>query len=131
MKKILTTLALALSTTLLLPQKVAAQITNPAVAGPLGNNAEAAASGKSFTIYFVQLWQAAIAVGGLAVLFFFVWGAVEWITAGGDSGKIEKARDKITQSVIGMVILVASFTIIGVINTIFFGDSINLLAPEF
>jgi hypothetical protein len=110
-------------------------ITNPAIEGVLGGNEggiKMAESGSLFTNYFVQLWQAIIAVGGLAVLLYFVWGAVEWITAGGDSSKIEKARNKITQSVIGMIILVGSFAIIGVINAIFFESSgFNLLAPQF
>lgn len=113
-----------------------AQIKNPAVKGDLGGHGgdvvvEAAESGKIFTNYFVQLWQAIIALGGLAVLLYFVWGAIQWITAGGDSSKIEKARNMIMQAVIGMIILVASFTIIGVISSVFFGDSFNLLAPQF
>lgn len=105
-------------------------ITNPAI-GDLGNNSVEAASGATFTSYFVRIWQAVITVGGLTVLLYFVWGGIEWITAGGDSSKIEKARNKITQSVIGMIILVGSFAIIGLINTLFFGNDFNLLNPTF
>lgn len=57
----------------------------------------------------------------------FLWGAIEWITAGGDSGKVGKARDKITQAIIGLVILVGSFVIIGFIGRVFFGGDFDLL----
>lgn len=127
-KKLITPLLLGLFA--LSTHPVAAQITNPAI-GDLGNKPGEAASGATFTSYFVRIWQAIITVGGLAVLLYFVWGGIEWITAGGDSGKIEKARNKITQSVIGMIILAGSFAIIGLINTLFFGNDFNLLNPTF
>jgi hypothetical protein len=39
-------------------------------------------------------------------------GAFEWITSGGDKGKAEKARDKMTQAVIGLVILISAVAIL-------------------
>lgn len=104
-----------------------AQITNPAVVGPLGSDPVAASSGATFTSYFVYIWRAVIFVGALMVLVYFLWGGIEWITAGGDQSKVGKARDRITQSMIGLVILVASFSIIGLLSQVFFGDSFNLL----
>ncbi len=101
-------------------------IKNPAV-GSLGNNIPAAQSGATFLGYFVTLWQAVITIGGLIVLIYFVWGAIEWITAGGDSAKVQKARDKLTQSVIGLIVLVATFTLVGFISQLFFGDDFDLL----
>jgi hypothetical protein len=43
--------------------------------------------------------------GALLVLMYYIWAAIEWITAGGDSSKIEKARTKIMQSTIGLIVL--------------------------
>jgi hypothetical protein len=133
MVKKITTLLVAWTTYLSLAPAalVSAQITNPAIGTELGGNRVGAESGQTFTTYFVQLWQAFITVGGVATLLYFIWGAIDWITAGGDSGKIEKARNKITQAIIGMVILVGSFAIIGFISTLFFGDNFDLLAPAF
>lgn len=109
---------------------VHAQITNPAI-GELGNNAEEAVSGQTFVRYFVDLWNTVITIGGFIVLIMFLWGALEWIVAGGDSGKIEKARNKITQSIIGLLILVSSFVIIGFISQLFFGEEFSLLNLSF
>lgn len=105
-------------------------ITNP-VTGEFGNDAAAASSGSTFVTFFILIWRALITVGGLAVLIFFLWGALEWIMAGGDTGKMQKARDKITQSVIGLIILVSSFTLIAFISRLFFGDAFNLLELTF
>lgn len=105
-------------------------IVNP-VTGEFGNDAAAASTGSTFVTFFILIWRALITVGGLAVLIFFLWGALEWIMAGGDTGKMQKARDKITQSIVGLVILVSSFTLIAFISRLFFGDAFNLLELTF
>lgn len=105
---------------------VSAQITNPTI-GDLGNDPDAAASGTTFVDYFVYLWNAVMVVGGLVVVFFFIQAAIEWITAGGDSGKITKARDRMLQSTIGLFILVFSFLIVNFIGELLFGGNFNLL----
>jgi hypothetical protein len=65
---------------------------------------------------FISATLAAIlTVAALMVLLYMVWGAIEWITAGGDKGKTEKARDKMTQSMIGIIILVSVLAIYGVL----------------
>lgn len=115
---------------LLNPGVIHAQITNPAI-GNLGNNATAASEGATFASYFIYLWQAFITIGGLATLLYLVWGAFQWITAGGDSGNIEKARNRMTQAVIGMILLAASFTLVSVINTLFFDGQFDLLNLQF
>jgi len=113
-----------------------AQITNPAI-GDLGQYEGApgdAAVGQSFLDYFLTLWQTIITIGGLAVLLYFLWGAIEWITAGGDKGKIESARNRIVQAIIGMILLASSYVIINAVNILFFGgvegfDLLNLTFP--
>src|SRR5687767_10111091 len=47
-------------------------------------------------------------LAGLIFLFQFLLGAISWISAGGEQKKISDARDRITQGVIGLVIIVIS-----------------------
>ena len=68
-------------------------------------------AGAGFSALLAQVLDIALVIGGIAVLFYLVWGAVEWITAGGDKSKTEKARDKITQSVVGLILLVSTTAI--------------------
>jgi hypothetical protein len=58
-----------------------------------------------------------LVLAALLVLAYLIWGGIEWITSGGDSGKTEKARNKITAAVIGMIILAASFAILQLVLT--------------
>lgn len=100
-----------------------APITNPA--SPTFGTGEPVVA---FAKLIVTVWQTAITLGGLALLIMLIIGAIEWITAGGDKGKIESARNRMTQGVIGMLALMAitaiSFFISGTLG-------INLLKPQF
>lgn len=127
-KKLFTTLNIS-ALFLLAQNKVQAAISNPAI-GDLGTT-EGAADGSKFISYTVYLWRVAINIGALAVIFFFILGAFEWITAGSDTKKVESARNKIMNAVIGLVILVGSFTIISFLSKILFGGSFDILKLSF
>lgn len=70
-----------------------------------------------FTLLFNRLLQFVLALAALLVFFYLIWGGIEWITSGGDKGKTEKARDKITAAVIGLIVLAASWAILMLILT--------------
>lgn len=50
-------------------------------------------------------------VAALLVFAYLVWGGVQWITSGGDKGKTEEARNKITAAIIGLAVVAASYAI--------------------
>lgn len=104
---------------------IAKGITNTAVPG--GESPENSA--KQFAITVGTLWQTIIIVGGLAFILYFLWGGLEWITAGGDKGKIETARAKITQGLIGLAILAASFVIVKFLQSAIGIDLLNIVWP--
>lgn len=58
-------------------------------------------------------------VGTLVAFFMLLYGAILWMTSGGDKAKLETARSKITFALIGLFILFASFAIIKIIEQIF------------
>lgn len=58
------------------------------------------------------------AVGGIGVVVYFVWGAVDWILSGGDKEKTANARKKMTHAIIGLVLLSLSFVIINIIGQV-------------
>ena len=126
-RKLLIAILLSSIALLTLTTLTQAQIINPAIDPTLGADAESAESGATFVSYFITLWRGVVFIGGLLVFVYFMWGGIEWISAGGDSAKVGKARDKITQSIVGLIVLVASFALIGLISQIFFGPSFNLL----
>jgi len=77
---------------------------------------EEGGAGRIATRILNRFFELAIIVGSVILLFNLVYAGIEWISAGGDSGKIEKARNRIVQSIIGILVLSASAAIFMVIN---------------
>lgn len=71
--------------------------------------------------------------GSLIFIFYFIWGAAQWITSGGDKEGVAKARGKIIHAIVGVVLLGLSALIITVIGQItgftFFSDSGESINP--
>lgn len=65
-------------------------------------------------------------IGALGVLVFIVWGALDWIMAGGDKEKLAAARKKIINSIVGLFLLALSGFIISLIGEIVGIDVFNL-----
>ncbi len=72
-----------------------------------------------------------IIIGGLFTLWQFLSGGLTYITSGGDKTKVQEAGNKITMSLIGLVIMAASFVIIAIISQLLFGDFTAILIPKF
>lgn len=51
-------------------------------------------------------------IAAILVFLYLIMGGIEWITSGGDKGKTESARNKITAAVVGLVVLAASYAIL-------------------
>jgi hypothetical protein len=64
-------------------------------------------------------------VAGIFFLIFFFMAAFKWQTAGGEAAKVQKARDEMVQGVIGMILIVAAYGIIGLIGSIIGIDILN------
>ena len=71
-----------------------------------------------------------LVIGTAASFFFLLWGAVQWIFSGGDKEGLEKARKKITNSLIGLTILFSIFAFGFLLNTIFNVDIFKLCIPS-
>ncbi len=65
-------------------------------------------------------------LAGVFFIFYFIMGAFQILSAGGDSGKVQSGQQRITQAVLGLVILVAAYAIIGLISTVL---GLSLLNP--
>jgi hypothetical protein len=105
-------------------------ITNPAI-GTWGQSPAEAKSGATFNVFLVHFWNVLIQVGALAVLLYFLWGAIEWVTSAGEKGKLESARNRMLHAAIGLLILVGSLVLIGFISFLLFGTEFNILKPVF
>lgn len=63
---------------------------------------------------------------GIWFIFQFFIGAFGWVTSGGDKAKLQEARSRIVQSIIGLVVVIAGIFIIQLIGS-FLG--LDILKP--
>lgn len=59
-----------------------------------------------------RILSVVMVIAVLLVLLYLITGAFEWITAGGEKGKIESARGKITGAVVGLIVLASTLAIL-------------------
>jgi len=57
-------------------------------------------------------------IAGLAFILYFVLGAIAWITSSGDQQKLDAAKGQMTSAAIGLIIVVASYAIIGIVGRV-------------
>lgn len=63
-----------------------------------------------------QILTIVVTIAAIIIFIMFLWGGLEWITAGGDKTKIEKARTRIMQSIIGMIVLAGVIALFGMLQ---------------
>lgn len=66
---------------------------------------------SNLTLIVVRLIRNAFGLLGITGVVLFVYAGFLWMTAGGDSGKVDQAKTLIRQTVIGMIIILAAFAI--------------------
>ncbi len=56
-------------------------------------------------------------IASVSAVLVFLWGAVDWILSGGDKEKVASARKKITNALIGLIVLAVSFLVLSLVGT--------------
>lgn len=102
--------------------ELAQGITNPVL------NQNPANQGLSFFQRFIpNALTMGLIIGSVIFVWMLVWGAIDWISSGGDKAKLESARNKVTNAIIGVVVLFALYAVANLVST-FFGN-IPILKP--
>lgn len=67
--------------------------------------------------------------GSIIFLFILTSGGVKWLSSSGDKVKLESAQKQITSGLTGLAILLTTFVIIQLVQTIFGVDLLNITLP--
>ena len=73
-------------------------------------------SDGGFGVWFGNIMTVAMTLAAILVFGFLIWGAIEWITSAGDKSKMEGARNKIGNAIIGLIILAATVALFVVVE---------------
>jgi len=109
-------------------KKLSAAIQNP-VLEKIGEGTVEQIKGNPLARLIVRLWQTVVIVGGLALLIFLIWGAIDWLMSQGDPEKLKSAKNKIIHAMAGMALLAASYAIITLFKYIFGFDILQIEWP--
>jgi hypothetical protein len=104
---------------------ILAQIKNPVLPASIGAGT-VGDGGTALGKLVSNLVGALFIAGFLLALVFLLMGGITWITSGGDKTKLEKARDEITNSIMGIVVVAATWAI-SILVANFFGLDLTRL----
>ena len=62
---------------------------------------------------------------GIAFVLMFLLGGLNWITAGGDKGKIDKAKSMMTNGAIGLIVIAVSYAVAWIVGKALGLDILN------
>ena len=106
------------------------QIEAPVGVAEFNKQAGEANSNIGLLIFVSNLIKLASVVAGVWVLFNFISAGFTYITSAGDSSAYAKIGKKLALSATGLVLIVAAYTIAGIIGTIIFGDATYIINPQ-
>lgn len=94
-------------------EKVFAQICNPALPAGLGGcgSGSGQQGGKVVGNLISGIISMLLIFGFFLTLFYFLTGGIQWITSQGDKNALEGARNKITHSIIGLIIVASTYAV--------------------
>lgn len=61
----------------------------------------------------------ALTIAAILVFVFLIWGGIQWITSGGDKGKTEEARNRITAALVGLAIVASAWAVVQLVSYFF------------
>lgn len=74
-------------------------------------NSEADLGSADLTETIGKLISALLSVLGVIFLLLIIWAGFTWMTAQGDSKKVDKAKDILITAVVGLIILLSAYAI--------------------
>lgn len=101
-----------------------AQIVNPVLPGSLGSGGSGAGPPAIGSIIsgFIGIF---IIFAFVVALLNFLLGGYHWITSGGDKAKLQESRDRITNALVGLIVVGAAWAV-----TMIVGEFIGIKFPN-
>jgi hypothetical protein len=99
-------------------------ITNPAIDPNLGKLPGTVGGSLAIQNTLTTAISLLLVSGGVLFFFMTLWGGIEYLMAGGDKEATQKASKRISNALVGLLIVLSSFAIIYLVEAIF---GINLI----
>lgn len=91
-------------------QRLLAQLTNPVIPEAIGAGGTEK-GGEVIGLIITRAVSAMFLFAFIMAFFYLITGAIHWITSTGDKTKLEEARNRITHSIIGIIVVAATWAV--------------------
>ncbi len=108
--------------------KALAQIVNPVLPGSLGSGGNETGPSALGSI-ISSLVGVFLILAFVSTFLYMMLGGFDWVTSGGDKTKLQSARDKITNALVGLVVVGASWAVMMIVSNFMGLDFPNLPIP--
>ena len=95
-----------------------------------GNTGQYAANPTGLIVLLSNLVKFFIVVGGLWAFFNIILAGFTYITAGDNPEELAKASQRLYMSLVGLVVMLASFILASIISYVLYGDATTILNPQ-
>ena len=113
--------------------KYIADIINPGINPRIGNTAGIpAGSGGDASVlqlFLTNFIQLGFVIAAVVFFFMLLWGAVEYITAGGDKERTSASTKRLTGAIVGLSILFSLYVVLRLARDVFGIDILQLAIP--
>ncbi|MBI3342646.1 hypothetical protein HY032_00635 [Candidatus Gottesmanbacteria bacterium] len=92
-----------------------AQITNPVIPETIGSGG-IEKGGTATGLLIGNVIGGMIILAFILAMFYLITGAFHWITSGGDKTSLESARGKITQALVGLIVIAAVWAVMTLVG---------------
>jgi hypothetical protein len=100
------------------------------VTSPLTGAYKTIGPGGGIILFFTNILRLVFVVAGIYAFLNFILAGFQYMTAAGDGKALSAAWDRIWQSMLGLIIVIASFALTPVISQHIFGDPTIILHPQ-
>ncbi len=76
-----------------------------------------------------NLVSVGLTLSGVIVFIYLVWGGIDYLTSGGEKGRIENSQKRITSALIGLAIVASSWAIYQLV-LFFFGINLDNICSD-
>jgi len=84
--------------------------------GPYGTTDASLGAAGTFTLFLSNMIGVLTIIGGLWFLFQIIIAGYRWISAGGDKQNVQDAQKRLQNALIGLIVVVAAYIIVGIIG---------------
>lgn len=88
------------------------------------------AGGIGALLFISNMIKLATVIAGIIVFFNLIRAGYTYINSQGSSKANEEVKNMVTYSILGLILIVAAYTIIAVISVVLFGDAGYILNPQ-